>query len=356
MLQSLATFPAPLSASIPAAMNDNGPIWNEQPIDGRGQSRYTAWAITTDRGGHAVQCIGLIEALGLTPVMKSVAPPRPWRWMAPWGPAFPDRSIGPPWPELLVASGRQTVPFARAVRRRSRGKTLVTVLQSPGIDASHFDLVWVPEHDRLRGDNVVTTLTPPHRLTAARLSMAADRFAPAVVNMPRPLGAVLIGGTSSTYRFGVFEALELAKELRAFSKRHRCGLLVTASPRTGKEEMALITRELADIPALTWNCDSENPYFAYLGLADFFVVTCDSVNMLGEAAFTGKPVYAYPLPGGSRKFAMFHKSLMEHGAIRRFDGELEFWSYPRIDATQEIAAEIRRRLAMRSVQSRRPGG
>ena len=49
---------------------------------------------------------------------------------------------------------------------------------------------------------------------------------------------------------------------------------------------------------------------AYMGLADAFIVTCDSVNMLGEAAFTGKPVYAYRLPGGTPKFLQFQEALV----------------------------------------------
>ncbi len=48
------------------------------------------------------------------------------------------------------------------------------------------------------------------------------------------------------------------------------------------------------------------PYFGILGAADALVVTCDSVNMLGEAAFTGKPLYAWRLEGGSAKFDAFH--------------------------------------------------
>src|SRR3546814_5644221 len=46
----------------------------------------------------------------------------------------------------------------------------------------------------------------------------------------------------------------------------------------------------------------ENPYFAYLGLADAILVTADSVNMVCEAASTGKPVYVIDLDGSSDKF------------------------------------------------------
>ena len=52
------------------------------------------------------------------------------------------------------------------------------------------------------------------------------------------------------------------------------------------------------MPHYLWDGEGENPYFGLLGLADFLVVTCDSVNMVSEAASTGKPVYVADLPGG----------------------------------------------------------
>ena len=64
-----------------------------------------------------------------------------------------------------------------------------------------------------------------------------------------------------------------------------------------------------------------------LALADAFVVTGDSVNMVCEAATTGKPVHVVDLKGGSAKFARFHESLRAAGITRPFQGRLERWSY-----------------------------
>lgn len=304
----------------------------------------TGWCLTMGSAGHEVQCIGVLEALGIEPVVKRVSPSPPYSWMAPWGPAAPDAAAAPPWPDVLVVSGRQSIPYARMIKRRSGGRTFVAVLQSPGVAPSAFDLVWVPEHDRLRGDNVITTLTSPHRLSAERLAAEAARFAGQVEHLPHPRVCVLVGGASDAYRFHSDEAGKLADDLAAFARDNGCGLMVTPSRRTGAGKVAILRERLSDVPAVVWDLGGENPYFGFMGLAEAFVVTCDSVNMLGEAAFTGKPLYAYRLPGGEKKFDRFHTGLADHGALRWFDGRLDPWTYRPIDATSYIAEEMRRRL------------
>ncbi len=311
----------------------------------------TGWALTTGGTGHEVQCLGILEALGIVPTVKRVSPGGLHRFMAPWGPAAADEEIGEPWPDVLVVSGRQSIPYARMIKRRSRGKTVTVVMQSPGAPASWFDLVWVPEHDRLRGANVIATLTSPNRLTHERLSAEAETFRDKVAHLPRPLVTVLVGGASGAYSFKGPDARKLAADLRGFAARNGCGLLVTPSRRTGSGNIGILKEELAGLPAVVWDLAGENPYFPYMGLADAFIVTCDSVNMLSEASFTGKPIYAYRLPGGTPKFQHFQEALVDHGAVRWFDGSLDGWTYRPLDATTEIAAAVRKLVAARARRS-----
>ena len=305
----------------------------------------TGWVITGGHAGHQEPCIGVVEALGIAPVVKVVDPVLPWRGLAPYGPAAPSREIRPPWPDLLLVSGRQSIPFARAIKRRSGGRTFVTVLQNPVVAPRHFDLVWVNDHDALAGDNVIRTLTTPSRMTDARLAEgAAALHARAPVLTDRILG-VVIGGSSRFYRFGRAEAERLASDIIALAERSGLSIAVTPSRRTGAENIAILQQALAGHRAWVWDMAGDNPYFGILGAAEHLVVTCDSVNMLGEAAFTGKPVHAYKLPGSSDKIEAFHKALTDRDAVRWFDGTCETWTYERLDATAVVAAEIRRRFA-----------
>jgi mitochondrial fission protein ELM1 len=97
---------------------------------------------------------------------------------------------------------------------------------------------------------------------------------------------------------------------------------------------------------LLWDGVGDNPYFAYLGYADSIVVTQDSINMVTEAAGTGKPVYVKRLPGYSRRQSNFHALMLEAGVTRVFDGTLESWSYAPINDTETVAAPIRQALGL----------
>jgi hypothetical protein len=99
--------------------------------------------------------------------------------------------------------------------------------------------------------------------------------------------------------------------------------------------------------AFIWDGSGDNPYFAMLGLADAIIVTADSVNMVSEAAATGKPVHVVPLDGGSAKFTRFHRAMAEAGITRPFRGAIESWSYRPPDEAGRAGALIRDRLALR---------
>lgn len=305
------------------------------------------WIVTNGGAGFETQALGVAEAMGVNPVVKRVAQAAPWGWLAPWGPVVGAGDIAPPWPDLVIASGRQSIPFARMIRARSRGRTFIVVLQDPRVPPSWFDFVWVPEHDRLRGANVFSTLVSPHRITPERLADEARRIESDIAHLPKPRIAVLLGGATSVYRFDETAAAQLGDQLAALAKRYNAGLMITPSRRTGRAQADIIRARIKDVPAVMWNGEGPNPYFGYLGAADFVLVTGDSVNMVGEAAATGKPAYVIPLEGHSSKSQRFLDAMAARGFVRPFEGTLENWSTAPLNPTREIADAIARAMAQR---------
>ncbi len=318
----------------------------------------SAWVVTDGKAGMEVQCLGVAEALGLAPVVKRVALRPLWRLVSPYirfrlsraaGPA--GDPVAPPWPDIVIATGRQSIAPALAAKRGSGGRSYLVQLQNPVIGPHHFDLVAVPQHDRLRGDNVVTTIGAPNRVTESRLNDAADRHGARLSALPRPRIAVLIGGGNSAFRLTSERMGAIAADIAAMAGREGAGLMVTASRRTGPENEAVLRTQLEGLPAEIWDGTGDNPYFAYLALADAVLVTGDSINMVSEAASTGRPVNVIDLDGGSPKFARFHENLRAAGVTRPFDGRLETWTYRPLNDAAKVAGEIRRRLAAQSPEA-----
>jgi mitochondrial fission protein ELM1 len=316
------------------------------------------WVLHDGKPGMASQALGLAEAAGLPFVEKRLAVRAPWAWLpAPlWVAPLAAVShaggrLAAPWPDLAIGCGRNSARPILAVKRASGGRTLAVQIQDPRVGHGDFDLMVVPEHDRRRGPRVLVTTAALHRVTAPRLAAERRRF-PALEALPRPVVGVLIGGSNRAYRLDLPRLGEIAGAIAALLRRRGGSAVVTASRRTGAAGLALLRDRLAGLPCAIWDGSGDNPYFAYLAVADALLVTADSVSMISEAAATGKPVHILGLAGGDAKFARFHTALQQAGITRPFAGDIETWAYRPPDDNIRAGAALRalldNRLARRA--------
>jgi mitochondrial fission protein ELM1 len=304
-----------------------------------------------------VQVRGVAAALGLVADVKHVAPSGAYKLLAPFGPVNPREKIGvdgavfsAPWPDVVIATGRQSIPYLRAIRRKAGLPVYTIVLQDPKTGAGTADLVWVPAHDRLRGPNVVTTPTAPHPFTPERLAALRAVMPPAIAALPGPRIAVILGGKNGIYKFTDACDDRLQASLASLAALG-ASFLITPSRRTHPRLMRKVDEATASAPRILYSGDGPNPYADFLAHADMLVVTADSVNMCGEAAATGKPVYVFTPSGGSPKFERFHAALAAHGATRPLSvhlARLETWTYAPLQAADTIAMEVERRWSQRA--------
>ncbi len=320
-------------------------------------SSPSVWVLHDGKPGMASQALGLAEATGFPFSEKPLSIRRPWArlppllWLAPLAaPKGAGLSLAPPWPDLVIGCGRNTVRPALAIRRAGGGHTLAAQIQDPQFGRDEFDMLFVPEHDRLRGPRIVLTSGAIHRVTPERLAAERRRF-PALDALARPVLGVLIGGANRTYRLDLRRLGEIAEMIAAALRRTGGSAVVTPSRRTGEPGLAMLRERLAGLPGAIWDGAGDNPYYAYLATADALLVTADSVSMVSEAAATGKPVHILGLDGGDAKFARFHETMRKAGITRPFTGEIERWSYKPPDDTARAGAALRElvltHLAMR---------
>lgn len=314
------------------------------------------WAISDGRAGNARQAEALAAALALpaaAPMHAQLLQPHmPWRWLAPrwlpgaqhaYGTAFAAALRQPP--RLAVGCGRQAALATRLLR--ARGSQVVQILD-PRLDPRHWDVVVVPAHDRLRGDNVLTLLGSLHPIDDAWLAAGRAAFA-ALGALPAPRVGLLVGGPSGLAPWSQTQAQDAFAAIAAQLRAHGGSILASASRRTPPAVAAALRRTFADVSGVVW-CDANdgaNPYAGLLGWADRLACTPDSVNLLSEACATRVPVQVL-MPQTARGRALdFHRALQARGRLPAGDaGDAHATGIEPLRETARVAALIRDRLAL----------
>lgn len=306
----------------------------------------TSWVLSDGKAGDELQALSVAEALGLDPEIRRVKPRSAFAWLMPWGPIDPRERPGahnsplvPPFPDLLIASGRRAVPYLRFVKRASGGRTFTVFLKDPRTGPGTADFIWSPSYDRLRGPNVLNTLTPPHRVSSRRLEEASVRPDPRLASIRSPRVAVLAGGDSRHHRFTPEDIALFVERLAALADAG-AGLMITASRRTPPALREALIGLAGRSGGFFWDGSGHNPYIGLLALAEAIVVTADSFNMIGEAAVTGTPILVFEPTGGHPKLKLFLDGMKALGAVHPFQGRLEGKAYPPVNSTPQIARAI----------------
>ncbi len=317
-----------------------------------GPTAEQTWTVTDGLAGNRRQAEALARALGRPSTDWTLDARAPWRWLAPrrlpgaphaFGGDFAQMLARPP--QLAIGCGRQAALATRLMRER--GARSVQILD-PRLDPHYWDLVIAPEHDGLRGRNVITLLGSLNPVDDDWLADARETFS-AFAALPTPRTALLIGGTSAHMRFDEATLDVLMSQVCQLVRHDGGSVLATTSRRTPDALAARLRLWLRDIPGVVWtgNADGANPYAGLLAWADRIVCTADSVNMLSEAAATHARLFitgADHIEGRPRRFI---DSLLGTERAQLFGGAL--WSSHEVVPLREtarVAAEVRHRLAL----------
>lgn len=299
-----------------------------------------ALILTDGKMGDLAQCRGVAQALGATWDEVTVSPGK-LAALAGWrgrDPAFEALMASPEKPpHLLLASGRRTVPYLTAAKKRWGAETLTAFLKDPRTGAQTADVIWVPTHDALRGANVIVTDTGPHGWTQAKKARQASALRARLSKYPRPWLGVLLGGVTKKvqYQQPTINALISAIETAG---KHAGSVIITPSRRTPeplKQALGAVHRH-----TWVWNEAGDNPYGGILGACDAFLVTGDSHNMVSEVLSAGQHTMVFRPKGIPRKFVGFLDSLEKQGMISPPGvADFEHTQLP-LDATPTIANSL----------------
>ena len=287
------------------------------------------WLLLGSRVGDNNQLLALAEALGLPFETRTLSYRRRWiRWLRlfPKDPFLLDRlsrrTLGPPWPDLVIGIGRRSVAVARWIRRRNRGKTKLVRLGNPRADPDLFDLVLTtPQYPVPPGENVVVLpLSMGRHRSIAPLPDEAQWLG----RLPRPHLLLSLGGVTRYWALANQTIADCASRLAERATAAGGTLIVVGSPRTAPETLASAKRSVNGEPNVALDPPARFPVL--LADADEHFVTADSVSMISEAVMTGKPVGLVPVEldeEGRRELGLEQDYASDFRDLRRFWAALE---------------------------------
>ena len=258
-------------------------------------SQPLTWVLVGERTGDNNQVMALAEGLGYPFEVKDLRY-NLWRALSTRLQATlltttptSRRQLTPPWPDLIIAIGRRSVPIARWIRKQNDGRSKIVLIGHPRQDPSLFDLVITTrQYPVPPGDNVLVLPVSVSRHAEPPVPTAEEAIW--LDGLERPRRVLAIGGAT---KYWVMRPGTVADALRHLLERDG-SVIVAPSRRTDPEVLEAVKDAM--VAGRTKMLDGKVPRFAtVLGDADEIYVTGDSVSMLSEAIALGKPVGIVPI-------------------------------------------------------------
>jgi mitochondrial fission protein ELM1 len=219
--------------------------------------------------------------------------------------------------DVIISCGRKSVIPSIHLKNNSNKKVFNIHIQDPKVDLKHFDFIVAPEHDSIKGQNVISTKGAIHYLTENEINENKDYLNSFIKKDERIIWTLIMGGPNKYYDYSTKNINEIFKTLNELSKKHNFQLVIIPSMRTPTNIIQYANDYFGDDHTVIMDVDKK-AYLSALAIAQNIIVTCDSSSMISEAALTGKPIYvASILPKkNDKRFQKFRNLFRELNIIK----------------------------------------
>ena len=246
--------------------------------------------------------------------------------------------------DVIISCGRKSVIPSIFFKQSSQKKIFNIHIQDPKVSLKNFDFIVAPEHDNLEGENVIPTKGAIHYLTMREIDENRG-YLEDKINKNKDIITLILGGPTKHYKYTKENIQKIYSKLYNNINKKNLQLVVIPSMRTPLETIKLAKEYFGSNHLIIENVDKK-AYLSGLSLANFIVVMCDSSSMISEAALTGKPIYVAQIPSSKNdyRFKKFRDLFKQLNIIKELNDNLETWNYERIDETNRVAQEIKKKL------------
>ena len=247
--------------------------------------------------------------------------------------------------DIIISCGRKSVIPSIYLKKSSKKKVFNIHIQDPKVSLGNFDLVIAPEHDNLRGKNVITSKGAIHYLTLDEIKNNHNYLSNRL-NKNHEYLLLVLGGPNKYYDYEDQNLINIFSIIKKILNKNNLQAIVIPSMRTPTKIINLADEHLGPENLVINNIDKK-AYLSGLSLAKYIVVTCDSISMISEAALTEKPIYIADIPAKRKdeRFKKFRDLFGELNITKNLNEKLEIWTYKSLNETTRIAEEIKKQIS-----------
>ena len=245
--------------------------------------------------------------------------------------------------DIVISCGRKSVIPSIYLKNKFKSKIMNIHIQNPKVSLNSFDFIVSPEHDDLKGNNVIQSKGAIHYLREDELNKNINYLKPQINR--KKVVTLIIGGPNKYYDFnekeieGIFQKAEKNFIKKGFQ------LILIPSMRTPQNIIDL-SKNYFDSSQIIISDVDKKAYLSSLKLADYIIVTCDSTSMISEAAITGKPIYVAQMSPikKNKRFMKFFEIFKSLNIIKDLSNSVENWNYKKLNETDRISRYIKEKI------------
>ena len=245
--------------------------------------------------------------------------------------------------DLVISCGRKSV--IPSILLKKKNKNIFTIhIQNPKVNFNNFDTIVAPDHDGIDGSNIITSRGSIHYLTLEEINKSRF-YLEKNIEKNKDIITLILGGPNKYYNYSEENIKNILYRINDYIDKYNLQLIVIPSNRTPKKIINTIKNIRSNY--LIVDKVDKQAYLSSLSLSKYIVVTCDSTSMISEAALTGKPIYVAMIPATKNdyRFKKFRDLFKELNIIKELGDSLEIWDYEKLDETNRIAQEIKKKLS-----------
>ena len=245
-------------------------------------------------------------------------------------------------PDLVISCGRKSV-IPSILLKKKNPKIFTIHIQDPKVNLKNFDVIVTPEHDNLNGDNVYSSKGAIHYITETEIEKAKPYLMGKIKS--QKVVSLILGGPNKYYSFDDSQLIKIFNKIKSNFVSEGYKVIIIPSTRTPKASIELAKKEMNSCAHIVNSVDKQ-AYLSAYALANYVVVTCDSISMISEAATSGKPIFVAHMKAkkNNYRFKRFFELFKKIGITRDLGEKIEIWTYNKHNEAERIATIIKDKI------------